>query len=77
MRSIVVALALLLAGAADADAEPPPLPKTGQSPAGYAQSGGFCAPTSERSPVAVPKGRGQCPSNSVQSGDYCVKARRR
>jgi hypothetical protein len=53
-----------------------PLSKVGQCPAGYRESGGYCAPTSERAPAAVPK-RGPCPSNWTQSGAYCVEMRRR
>jgi hypothetical protein len=44
-------------------------------PSGYRESGGFCAPTSDRSAVAVPK-RGQCPSGFAQSGNYCLQMRR-
>jgi hypothetical protein len=49
-------------------AQPPPPPKVGQCPSGYRESGGYCAPTSDRAPDAVPK-RGQCPSGWTQSGD--------
>ena len=42
-------------------AKPLPQVKTGSCPAGYRESGGYCAPTSDRAPVAVPK-VGQCPS---------------
>jgi hypothetical protein len=68
-------IGLLLATTA-AIAEPLPQPKAGQCPAGYHESGGYCAPTSLRSPVAIRK-HGPCPSNWVQSGDYCVQMRRR
>jgi hypothetical protein len=68
---IVVALTPTLALA-----QPLPQPKVGQCPSGYRESGGYCAPTSERAPAAVPK-RGQCPSNWVQSGNYCIEMRRR
>jgi hypothetical protein len=34
-------------------AEPLPVPKTGQCPAGYRESGGYCALTSDRAPAAV------------------------
>jgi hypothetical protein len=53
-----------------------PVPKVGLCTAGYRESGGYCAPTSDRAPAAVPK-RGQCPSNWTQSGAYCVEMRRR
>jgi hypothetical protein len=36
---------------------------------GYRESGGYCAPTSDRAPAAVPK-RGQCPSGFMQPGAY-------
>jgi hypothetical protein len=74
-RVVVVALAgwsILLPAAA----EPLPVPKVGQCPSGYPESGGYCAPTSDRAPAAVPK-RGQCPSGWTQSGNYCVETRRR
>jgi hypothetical protein len=59
-----------------AAAEPLPQPKVGQCPSGYTESGGYCAPTSDRALAAVPK-RGRCPSNWTQSGAYCVEMRRR
>jgi hypothetical protein len=68
---IVVALTPALALA-----RPLPQPKVGQCPSGYRESGGYCAPTSERAPAAVPK-RGQCPANWTQSGNYCIEMRRR
>ena len=43
---------------------------------GYRPSGGYCAPTSDRAPAAVPK-RGQCPGGFAQSGAYCVEMRAR
>ena len=57
---IVVALTPALALA-----QPLPQPKVGQCPSGYRESGGYCAPTSDR--AAIPK-RGQCPSGWAQSG---------
>jgi PAS domain-containing protein len=45
---------------------------TGQCPSGYRESGGYCAPTSDRASVAIPK-TGQCPSNWMQSGAYCIR----
>jgi hypothetical protein len=50
--------------------------KIGACPSGYRDSGGYCTPTSDRAPAAVPK-REECPSNWVQSGAYCVEMRRR
>jgi len=46
--------------------------KVGACPSGYRESGGYCAPTSPRSPDAIPK-RGQCPSGFAQSGAHCLK----
>jgi hypothetical protein len=57
-------------------AEPIPLPKTGQCPSGYRESGGYCAPMNDKAPVAIPK-TGQCPSGFMQSGNYCISTRRR
>jgi hypothetical protein len=48
-------------------AEPLPLPKVGQCPSGYRESGGYCAPMNDRAPVAIPK-VGACPSDWAQSG---------
>jgi hypothetical protein len=44
-----------------------PVPKVGQCPSGYRESGGYCAPKSDRAPVAVPK-RGQCRPGSCSQG---------
>jgi hypothetical protein len=60
IRTIAIAMAIALAVAA---AQPLPQPKVGQCPSGYRESGGYCAPTSDRAPAAVPKLPGkQCPS---------------
>ena len=71
----LVGLALLLAAllaAPAAFAQSLPLPKTGQCPAGYRDSGA-CAPTSDRERPAIPKPAGrQCPSGWSQSGSYCI-----
>jgi hypothetical protein len=72
MKVIPALPALLLTSPAWARAQPLPLPKTGQCPSGYRESGAYCAPTFYRSPVAVPK-QGQCPSGFAQSGAYCLK----
>jgi len=48
-----------------------PVPKTGSCPSGYSSEASWCVPMAN-APVAVPKGRGQCPSTMVQSGNYCV-----
>jgi hypothetical protein len=54
---ITVVLAALAAAStlAVASAQPVPHPKVGQCPAGYRESAGYCAPTSDRAPTAVPK----------------------
>lgn len=57
-------------------AEPLPVPKTGQCPSGYRESGGYCAPMNDKAPAAIPKS-GQCPSGWMQSGNYCIDTRRR
>jgi len=72
----VVALAAVTTVTA-ADAEPLPQPKVGQCPSGYRESDGYCAPMTDRAPVAVPKGAGQCPSGFAQNGNYCIEMRRR
>ncbi len=76
MTRLALAVAVLAAFAVPAAAQPTPQVKVGQCPSGYRESGGYCAPTSDRAPVAVPK-VGQCPSGFVQSGNYCVDTRRR
>jgi hypothetical protein len=48
-------------------AQPVPQPKVGQCPSGYRESGGHCAPMTDKSRAAIPK-QGQCPSNWTQSG---------
>jgi hypothetical protein len=58
IRTIAIAMAIAPAVAA---AQPLPQPKVGQCPSGYRESGGYCAPTSNRAPNAVPK-RGAPPS---------------
>jgi hypothetical protein len=59
-----VAVAVFIALILIAAAQPTPQPKIGACPSGYRESGGYCAPTSDRAPVAVPKGR----SVSVELG---------
>jgi hypothetical protein len=77
MMALLAAIALItLTLLGVVRAEPMPQPKVGQCPSGYRESGGYCAPTSDRAPAAVPK-VGQCPSGWVQSGAYCLDARRR
>jgi hypothetical protein len=51
-----------------------PLPKVGNCPSGYASEAHWCVPT-QNAPIAVLKGRGQCPSTMVQSGSYCIEKR--
>jgi hypothetical protein len=58
-------------------AQPLPYPKQPgkQCSGSYRESGGFCVPKSDRSPPAIPKGSGQCPSGWRQSGSACEKMR--
>jgi hypothetical protein len=49
-----------------------PLSKHGQCPAGYSQSGAYCARISGKAKPAIPN-VGQCPAGWVKSGDYCEK----
>jgi hypothetical protein len=72
----VAAILFVLGINRPAAAEPLPLPKTGQCPSGYRESGGYCAPMTRDAPIAVPK-QGQCPSGYAQSGAYCLEMRRR
>jgi hypothetical protein len=67
---------LLLLGTTSAAAQPTPVPKVGPCPSGYRESGGFCAPMSDRAPAAIVKA-GSCPSGWMQSGAYCIEMRRR
>jgi hypothetical protein len=49
----------------------------GQCPSGYRESGGYCAPTSDRAPVAVAKLAGRrCPSAFANEANYGVEMRR-
>jgi hypothetical protein len=73
IRTIAIAMVIAPAVAA---AQPLPQPKVGQCPSGYRESGGYCAPTSDRAPNAVPN-VGQCQSGWTQSGVYCIEMRRR
>jgi hypothetical protein len=68
MRATSIITLLLLASAV-------PLPKTGSCPAGYASEAAWCVPMSKNAPVAVAKGKGQCPSTMRQSGNYCVDSK--
>jgi hypothetical protein len=52
-----------------------PMPKQGQCPSGYHQSGAYCAPMNENSKPAIPKTR-QCPSGWFKSGNYCEKMKK-
>ncbi len=62
---LVVGLLLFVAGQ--------PIPKTGQCPSNYRDSGHWCTPISPNAPLAVPKGAGQCPSGYVNSGGACLQ----
>ena len=68
-----VILLLLLAG--PAWAEPMPVPKVGQCPSGYRESGGYCAPMPGTARNAVPK-QGACPSGWINSSAYCLSPER-
>lgn len=52
-----------------------PLPKTGSCPAGYSESGGYCAPMRSGERPAIPK-RGACPSGWTSEAYYCLGPRR-
>jgi hypothetical protein len=64
-QALMLALAVLAALAT-------PVPKSGQCPSGYRESGGYCAPLNRHAPPAIPK-HGQCPSGWRQSAHYCVR----
>lgn len=64
MRAAIIVGLLLLASAI-------PLQKVGSCPSGYASEAAWCVPM-KNAPVAVIKGKGQCPSTMRQSGNYCV-----
>jgi hypothetical protein len=55
MTRTSVAVAVFIALTLTAAAQPTPQPKVGACPSGYRESGGYCTPTSDRAPVAVPK----------------------
>jgi hypothetical protein len=78
MIRFALAAAALAVLAPAALGQPMPMPKSGQCPSGYRESDGYCAPTSERAPVAVPKVPGrQCPSGFASEANYCVEITRR
>ena len=52
-----------------------PVPKVGSCPAGYTESGGYCAPMRAGERPAIPK-RGPCPSDWITSGNYCLGPKR-
>ncbi len=64
MKPMVIGLLIAVA------AYPPP--KHGQCPAGYSQSGAYCAQITGKAKPAIPN-VGQCPAGWVKSGDYCEK----
>jgi hypothetical protein len=71
--TFITTLVLLLAATA-ATAQPLPVPKTGVCPSGYASSGSYCTPTSDRAPRAIPK-VGPCPSGWADNGHFCTEVR--
>jgi hypothetical protein len=55
---LIVAVALILAVlTGHVRAQPLPVPKSGQSPSGYRESGGYCAPMNDKAPAANPEVR--------------------
>jgi hypothetical protein len=54
----IIFIAIIVTAAPATAQQAMPLPKVGPCPSGYTESGGFCAPTSDRAPVAIPKPRG-------------------
>jgi hypothetical protein len=78
-RLALASLAVVRAAfAVPALAQPLPQAKVGHALRGYRASGGYCAPTSERAPVAIPKVPGrQCPNGYASEANYCVEMRRR
>lgn len=57
--------------------EPLSVPKQGQCPSGYRESGGYCAPIRRDAPQAIPKLPGkQCPSGYASGAHYCVEMRK-
>jgi hypothetical protein len=72
---IIASVLFVLGFSRPARSELLPLPKTGDCPAGYRESGGYCAPMNDRAAIAVPK-TGQCPSSFAHSGAYCLQMRR-
>jgi hypothetical protein len=52
-----------------------PVLKVGFCPAGYSESGGYCAPMTDKARPAIPK-HGQCPANWTTSGSYCLGPKR-
>jgi hypothetical protein len=73
MRTFITTLLVLLA-ATTAAAQPLPVPKTGVCPSGYASSGSYCVPVSDRAPRAIPK-VGPCPSGWADNGHFCTEVR--
>jgi hypothetical protein len=77
MKATTIAAAVVIGAlVAPALAQSMPLPKIGQCPSGYRESGGYCAPMNDRAQPAIPK-RGQCPSGWAHSGAYCLRLGRR
>jgi hypothetical protein len=73
MRSLLASLVLMMCTTTALAQQP--VPKVGQCPSGYRESGGYCAPMSDKAPAAIIK-QGQCPSGWMQSGSYCIQTRR-
>ena len=71
MAEVMRLAALLVLLTTVAVAEPLPVAKSGQCPASYRESGGYCVPTSG-APAAIPK-LGVCPSGWASEASYCVQ----
>ena len=70
--TLALAFAALAAPALAQSAMPVPKERGAQCPS---ESGGYCAPMTDRAQPTVPK-VGQCPSGWSQSGGYCLQMRR-
>jgi hypothetical protein len=74
MKSLLATLVLIVTTTTALAQQP--LPKVGSCPSGYRESGGYCAPMSDRAPAAIVK-TGSCPSGWMASGNYCIEMRKR
>jgi hypothetical protein len=72
--TFITTMLVIVAANTAAAAQPLPMPKTGVCPSGYASSGSYCAPTSDRAPRAIVK-TGPCPSGWADNGHFCTEVR--